>query len=500
MAFVSEHAAPHAPHAVTVLRRSVSQPLAAIPSQLPKPALQAMPHAPIAQVGVALARAGQAFPHAPQFETLAVRSVSQPLPTIMSQSPRPLMQPAMRHTEASQVAVPPEAVHMRAHAPQFEALVRVSTSQPSAASPLQSEKPATHDTTQAPSTQPGKPLGRAGHSFMQRPQWVTLVRTLVSQPLVALPSQSPKPSSQRATVHRPATHAGVPLGGLHTEPHDPQLPLLVRVSTSQPSVTSPLQSAKPALQAKAQRPPSHDTAALARAGQAFPHAPQLVTLVRVSVSQPLEPVMSQSAKGAEQVPTPQLPLRQADMALGTAQRVPQTPQLAMFDCVSTQAPEQHVWPVGQRDSAVHPTTQVLPTQSVPGAQSALPRHSTQVLRAVSQRPCRATAPSGLITPPSVAVAHPSSDRQPDSQVFVVELQCCVAGHVSAEATHCTQLPVAVSQTPRPGSVRQSDAPMQRGGPLSIGVSIGVRPSERPSRRPSRRLRARRSRCPRGCRW
>jgi hypothetical protein len=48
---------------------------------------------------------------------------------------------------------------------------------------------------QAPAEQLAAPLV-ALHAAPQRPQWATLVPRAVSQPLAAMPSQSPKPARQ----------------------------------------------------------------------------------------------------------------------------------------------------------------------------------------------------------------------------------------------------------------------------------------------------------------
>jgi hypothetical protein len=44
----------------------------------------------------------------------------------------------------------------------------------------------------APSTQAGDALGKAAADVLHDPQWATLVLRFTSQPLVAMPSQSPK--------------------------------------------------------------------------------------------------------------------------------------------------------------------------------------------------------------------------------------------------------------------------------------------------------------------
>ncbi len=87
---------PQAPQCVLVLI-GVSQPLAALLSQLPKPAAQLdTVHWPPAQPAVALDRE-QVRPHMPQAVGVVLRSTSQPLEGLPSQSPKPLLQMASRH-------------------------------------------------------------------------------------------------------------------------------------------------------------------------------------------------------------------------------------------------------------------------------------------------------------------------------------------------------------------------------------------------------------------
>jgi hypothetical protein len=85
--FAPVHVTPQPPQLPLVLRL-VSQPLAALPSQFPKPALhEAMAHEPLAQVAVALVRE-HATPQPPQFAS-ELSAVSQPLAGIPSQSAKP---------------------------------------------------------------------------------------------------------------------------------------------------------------------------------------------------------------------------------------------------------------------------------------------------------------------------------------------------------------------------------------------------------------------------
>ena len=82
----------------------VSQPLAALLSQLQKPATQLIPQTPRVQVAVPLV-VSQALPQALQCAGVASRSTSQPLATLLSQLPKPTLQ-AIEHWLFEQVAVP----------------------------------------------------------------------------------------------------------------------------------------------------------------------------------------------------------------------------------------------------------------------------------------------------------------------------------------------------------------------------------------------------------
>jgi hypothetical protein len=81
------HTVLHELHAVAVVFRFVSHPLAALPSQSPKPGLQVCEHTPIAHAAVAFAPAVQAWPHALQFAGSVLRVDSQPFAGSLSQSP-----------------------------------------------------------------------------------------------------------------------------------------------------------------------------------------------------------------------------------------------------------------------------------------------------------------------------------------------------------------------------------------------------------------------------
>jgi len=131
-----------------------------------------------------------------------------------------------------------------------------------------------------------------GHAVPHAPQCWTLFAVAASQPLAALPSQLAYPAAHAPTPHAPAAHVAVPLAAVHARLHMPQWVSDVRVSTSQPLVAMPSQSAKPALQAPSTHPPAAQVAAALGKLHARPHMPQWVVLVRVSASQPLEMVRS----------------------------------------------------------------------------------------------------------------------------------------------------------------------------------------------------------------
>ena len=79
--------APQLPQLFGSSVRLTSQPLAALRSQSPKPALQVKLQVPPEQVAVALAGAEQTLPQLPQLETVVLVFTSQPLAAFMSQSP-----------------------------------------------------------------------------------------------------------------------------------------------------------------------------------------------------------------------------------------------------------------------------------------------------------------------------------------------------------------------------------------------------------------------------
>jgi hypothetical protein len=159
----------------------------------------------------------------------------------------------------------------------------------------------------APFCTPSVHVGAAQTPFWQTPlvhsgpwpQCWPLLQGSASQPLAVLPSQSKKPVLQPSRAHVPLAQLDVPFAAAQGIPQPPQSAAVARL-VSQPVAALPSQSPKPALhEAITQAPPAQAGAAPGNA-QVAPHAPQSVIVV-MAVSQPFCPLPSQSAKPAAQV-------------------------------------------------------------------------------------------------------------------------------------------------------------------------------------------------------
>jgi hypothetical protein len=213
----------------------------------------------------------------------------------------------------------------------------------------------------------------------QAPQCCAEVLRLVSQPLVALPSQSPKPGLQLARPQTAPTQLATPLAGVgQARLQAPQWRTSVRVSTqallhstvgavqevmqlpllhtcpaaqarlqapqfagslatgrSQPLAALPSQFAKPEAQTRVQALDWQTPVALGRV-QLTPQLPQFAALAATLTSQPLSGAPSQSAKPAAQV-KPQAPPWQVDVAFARAGQVlPQAPQVVGDSMLASQ--------------------------------------------------------------------------------------------------------------------------------------------------------------------
>lgn len=357
------------------------------------------PHTPMLQAAAPPEGAGHIRPHAPQWSTLVLRLTSHPFNGLPSQSAKPGLHRTKRHAPSVQSLVALARLHARPQAPQWSALVRVFTSQPSATMPLQSANPAKHARMpQTPIAQPGVLFASTPHTLEHPPQLLTSLRVSASQPLASLLSQFSKPGAHSPILQTPIMHVAEPLAIAHTLPQRPQCAVELRRSASQPSAGSALQSAKPSLQRKPQTPIAHVAVALALVGHGLPQRPQCSALALVLVSHPFETSPSQSPKLPEQRPTAQRPIEQVGSALGTAHAIPQAPQLAGLLWVSTHASVQQVCPIGQGCVGEHPITQRLPRHTCPEGQCVSVTQATQVCVLLLQR--------------GVSPEHPSSREQP----------------------------------------------------------------------------------------
>jgi hypothetical protein len=282
--------------------------------------------------------------------------------------------------------------------------------------PPTSEKPALHEATpQTPAAQEAVPLV-AVQALPQRPQFATLVRVSASQPLVALPSQSAKPVAQVLT-HADATHEAVAFARMgHTVPQAPQCAVLVRVSVSHPFVALVSQSPKPVAQVFLQAEATHAGAALARVGQALPQALQFVTLVRVSVSQPLVASRSQLSKPVLHVAMAQAPAMQDGVPLAAAQALLQRPQCVALVAKVTSQPL-----VGSPSQSPKPAAQVYSQRPAAHAATAPGR----VAQAMPQPPQCATVLVVSVSQPLVAL--PSQFSKGATQLATAQAPLMHAG-------------------------------------------------------------------------
>jgi len=178
------------PQLVTVVLRLVSQPFETFPSQLPNPAVHAMEQLPLEHDAVPFALEHEA-PHAPQFVRLELRLVSQPFAALPSQLPKPALQAVSWQVPVAQEAEAFVKLHVVPQAPQDDRVLRL-VSQPSVGSPLQFANPEAQVGVHVPPVQLVEPFALV-HVRQQVPQFDVLVLRFASQPFEALPSQFPNP-------------------------------------------------------------------------------------------------------------------------------------------------------------------------------------------------------------------------------------------------------------------------------------------------------------------
>jgi hypothetical protein len=232
------------------------------------------------------------LPQTPQ-ALAVVRSASQPLLGLPSQSPKPPVQTgAQTLLLALQDVVPCEFEHTSPHAEQFVD-VPSGVSQPFAVLPSQLAKPALQlANVQVPLAHDAVAFG-SEHGVLQSPQSVS-VRMLRSQPLSGFESQLLKPALHEGEhTYEPTdpVHVLLPFCATQASPQEAQL-LFVPSCVSQPALA--LQSAKPAPQPVSTQAPDVQEALPCGALHGTPQAPQSVSVLS-GVSQPLSGFASQLA-------------------------------------------------------------------------------------------------------------------------------------------------------------------------------------------------------------
>ncbi len=239
LALLNAHTFPQAPQFEVLVRVAASQPLAGLLSQSAKPALHApTAHRPAAQSGVAFC-AEHALRHAPQFAALVPRSVSHPLAGLPSQSPHPSSQVVNPQRPSRHTPVACIGAQAMPHPPQWARLVSVEVSQPFEAVMSQSAKPALQlATAHVEATHWGVALVSA-QALPQAPQLATSDVMLVSHPETSARQSAMPPEHIVIDVrHMPPLH--VPPEQVVVQV--PQWAALVRRSTSHPFAGSMSQS------------------------------------------------------------------------------------------------------------------------------------------------------------------------------------------------------------------------------------------------------------------
>lgn len=220
--------------------------------------------------------------------------------------------------------------------PQLKPFVCTFNSQPSSLVPgmgiVQFAKPKSHVDVHVVPVQFLDAVFVPEHTRPHAPQLNTSSTVAVSHPSSIMGAagfvQSPNPS-RHVGVHAPSVHAVLTEFAPEQRcPHVPQFAVEVSKLTSQPSVGSPLQSAKFCEQLRPHMPFVQVAIELGPLGQAFPQAPQFITVV-VFTSQPLPGVMSQSAHPMSHESTAHIPMTHASVAFAKLHALLQNAQFCV---------------------------------------------------------------------------------------------------------------------------------------------------------------------------
>jgi hypothetical protein len=259
--------------------RLVSQPSAALALQSPKPAAQvATVQRPPAHPAVALGTS-QAVPQPPQLRGSPVRSTSQPLVALRSQSPRPALHVARPHTPATQAGVPPATEHAVEQLPQWAVAAEVHLAAVGRVGVAVGEAVvAAHD-----GARPAR-AGARGVGGVARAAAGSAVggaHPQVGLAAVGLDAVAVLEAHHAGGHARPREAAREGVGALRGRPpQEPQLAALRRTSVSQPLVALPSQSPKPVAHERWRTPPPRRRRSRWGVADGAPQAPQWVTSTR----------------------------------------------------------------------------------------------------------------------------------------------------------------------------------------------------------------------------
>ena len=157
------HASPQLPQWAVDVTRFVSQPSVAMPLQSPYPARHEYPHTPAKHIAVALGGIVHEVPHAPQLFTSVGSARQLPLHAVIPVGHTVMHTPAMHAIPLAQASP---------HVPQW-VLVSSAASQPLLATPSQSPKPVRHVYPHAPTAHVAVVFAGVGHTLPHVPQWFT---------------------------------------------------------------------------------------------------------------------------------------------------------------------------------------------------------------------------------------------------------------------------------------------------------------------------------------
>jgi hypothetical protein len=163
-------------------------------------------------------------------------------------------------------------------------------------------------------------------TLLQLPQWFWSAVMFTSQPSVGSPLQSAKPGLQLPMAHLPLLQMAVAFAIEHLAPQLLQLEASVFRFDSQPLLHWASQLSNPGMQVPVQILLAQLGIALAGA-QGFPQALQFIRLLVMSVSQPVAGRESQSPKPGAQL-IKHFPSIQLALAFSEPQTFPHAPQFA----------------------------------------------------------------------------------------------------------------------------------------------------------------------------